>query len=247
MSNSSFTCDFLGCGKYLHLPVTLPCGITICLEHINQTTKFDCYNCKIQHTAIDDFGFRINNKLEDLINNNSHLNGKHKEVKELCDKLHSKLNDINKSNLNDPESFVFDYFASLRNQIDLHRDQMIEEINKNSEKLLKQLKEFENETKKNGNKIKRIQINDYAAKNASNILREPDLNLEMLLRLQNDLNNSMSKLDKKRKLNENLLKMNREIEFIKLDNKSFGFFEVRSLRKFSFNPYRSIQADSVIS
>ena len=236
MNNTPFTCDFVGCGKYLHLPVTLPCGITICSEHLICKTKVDCLNCNNQHIAIDDFGFRINSKLDELIKNNCHLNGKHKEVKMLHDNLLARVNDFNESNLNNPENFFYDYFADLRFQIDLHRDEMIEDINRNSENLLKQLKELENQIRANPDKIEKMQRNDYINENFSDILRQPELNSEMLFNLHSAMSNNLGKLENHRKFNENLLKMNREIEFIRLDNRSLGYLQVLPLGKLPMIP-----------
>ena len=83
----------------------------------------------------------------------------------LHDNLLARVNDFNESNLNNPENFFYDYFADLRFQIDLHRDEMIEDINRNSENLLKQLKELENQIRANPNKIEKMQRNDYINSN----------------------------------------------------------------------------------
>jgi hypothetical protein len=226
MFKSSFTCDFEGCGKYLDSPVTLPCGFTICLQHIENRINFECSKCKIEHKSIDENGFRINYKLSDIINYNHHLDGKHKEVKVLYDKLESSVNEFKKSNLADPDTFIYDYFSNLRNQIDLHREEMMRKINKKSEKILKELSDLENELKENKKNVERIQIDKYIEQDLNLKLREPNLKQDFLLRIQKDLTTKIYDLEARRQLYEKDLKMNHDIEFEKSNDTSFGILRI---------------------
>jgi hypothetical protein len=230
-NKKSFTCDFEECGKYLDSPVTLPCGYTICMSHIKNVSYFECSMCQTKHNSFDQNGFRINVKLADIIYSNLHLDGKHKETKELYDKLQSKVSDFRKSNIFDPDTFIYDYFANLRNKIDLHRDQMIEEINNKSEQIFKELKDLENEMKLNRNKLETINLSDFIQENSRDNLRVPDLNSDKLLSIQNDLIIKISEFENKLSSFDIELKMSREIDFSKSDDKSFGCIQIIPIKK----------------
>ncbi len=50
-------------------------------------------------------------------------------------------------------------FAKIRNQIDLHREEMIASIHKKSEELIKQLNDLERACKANIEKVARVDLN----------------------------------------------------------------------------------------
>ena len=231
MYKSLFICDLDGCKKYLDSPVTLPCGNTICKSHIKFAANFQCSICEQEHKPIDENGFRINTKLSNIIDYDHHLDGTHKEAKVLYDKLNSKLNDFKQSDLADQDRFVYDYFADLRNQIDMHRDEMIEEIRKNSEKLLNQLSDLEKEVHENKNKVEKINYTDFINDDWKSTLRDPNIESVALNKIKSDLGNKIIEFDKKIKSFENGLKMNREIKFAKSDTNSFGRVEINEINK----------------
>lgn len=235
VNKQTFTCDFDECGKFLDSPVTLPCGFTICIEHIKNLSIFDCSKCNSRHKSFDEDGFRINSKLDDIIRSNLHLEGKHKEVKDLYDKLQSKVKDFEKSDIADPDRFIYEYFAKLRNQVDLHRDEMMEEINKRSDQILAELKSLEDELKTNRDKVDTINVFDFIQENSRDSLRETELNSDKLLSIQNDLIIKISEFENKLHLYEIELKMNRDIEFSKSDDKSFGYIKTNLLKQIEFD------------
>jgi hypothetical protein len=84
---SAFICDFVGCNKYFKEPIALPCGDTICKEHVNSlNTTIKCPICD-EEFVVPEEGFRINIKMSSLISKNSQLTGQHKQVKDLFYKL----------------------------------------------------------------------------------------------------------------------------------------------------------------
>ena len=84
---SEYICDFFGCEKYLKEPVTLPCGQTVCKEHLNDAEeKFKCQFCDYNHMKPEK-GFQVNIKMNSLLNKNSHLTDQHKQVKEMFNEL----------------------------------------------------------------------------------------------------------------------------------------------------------------
>ncbi len=50
---SEYICDFAGCERCLKDPITLPCGETICKEHIDDTSA--TFKCKKKKTYTDSY------------------------------------------------------------------------------------------------------------------------------------------------------------------------------------------------
>ena len=58
-----YSCD--KCKLFLQDPILLPCGNTICLQHVSQNLKlYSCGQCN-QHHEIPDSGFPFNKKILD--------------------------------------------------------------------------------------------------------------------------------------------------------------------------------------
>jgi hypothetical protein len=71
------------------------------------------------------------------------LVGLHKEAKEMFDHLQTIIKDFDNMNgLVNPENFLFEYFSNIRNQVDLHRELLIEEINTKYSEIIEDLKEM---------------------------------------------------------------------------------------------------------
>ena len=156
--SSAFICDFVGCKKYFKEPITLPCGDTVCKEHVNHLeTSFKCPICTKEFIILEE-GFCVNRKINALIKENSHLTGQYKEVKDMFDKLEKLIGTFEKSNSANPQLYIHEYFAAIRNKIDLHREQMLDSIQKRSEELLNKLKEMEQECYQNEVKIEKINL-----------------------------------------------------------------------------------------
>ena len=223
----SFICDYKKCSKYLHYPVSLPCGYTICFKHINGKNNFKCLFCKTQHKSINDSGFCINQKLHNLIENNYHLNDnkEHKDAKVLCDKLKSTIRNFRMSNLDEPDIFIDNYFDKKREEINLSRKDLIENIDVKTCQLLDELKVFENKFKENINKVDKLEISNYILEryDLDKTLRDPYLNSSKLAQIKCHLNEQTLDLERKMKSYENDLKMNKEIVFFKAYPNSCGF------------------------
>ena len=86
---SLFICRYINCMKYLKEPVILPCGFSICKEHINdlinsQVENFKCNYCDIYHSSIQDY--QLNLTLKHLMNDEKcHLNGSVLKLENLLD------------------------------------------------------------------------------------------------------------------------------------------------------------------
>ena len=223
--NTVFVCSSKECQKYLENPVTLPCGFTVCKEHVKQVEKgdkdscndelesplfdFDCDICNIKHLLPK--MLPINQMVSELILNDVHLSQEQKELKAHITKLEVLLSSHEKSN---PEEFIFDYFGSLRNQIDLHREKSIETIHKRSDELINQLNEIEQRCKANLKtkiKVPHFQTQDIAKYKAC--LREPNVNLSEINEMVEELKSSVLNFQDEIKMFKSDLTMNQIINF----------------------------------
>jgi hypothetical protein len=230
-NNFVFICDFAGCNKCFKEPITLPCGDTVCKEHINShDTTFTCQICA-KEFIIPEEGFSINRKINAFIRKNSHLTGQQREVKDLFDKLERMINNFTKSNSANPQLYIHEYFAAIRNKIDLHRDQMIDSIQKRSEELLNKLKDVEQECYQNEKKLEKTNFkeqNEDEMKNVFEKLREVDIKKNELVEMKDILNKTLIETRSKIFIFENSLLMNKKIVFGAKDSKEFGLIEIRN-------------------
>ena len=72
---------------------------------------------------------------------------------------------INESELliSDPESYIYDYFYKLRNKIDLHKEQLIQDIEQKYERIIDELKEIETKCKQNAlsKQFNKLDVQNY--------------------------------------------------------------------------------------
>ncbi len=176
-----FICSSKSCNKYLEEPVTLPCGFTICQEHIksnddnsdNKNYTFECVVCKNQHT-VSKF-LAINKTVSDLIESDVQLSQEQKELKANITKIEAILYDHLKEC---PEVYIFDYFSNLKNKIDSQRKKSIQSIHKRTDELIKELNETETKCKVNlRTKIKVLEFETQDIIKHKEALRNPNLNL----------------------------------------------------------------------
>ena len=224
-----YTCDHKDCKKYLVNPIALPCGHSICQKHISSSDikKLKCDTCNKVHLVPEE-GFQINLKLSNIINYNLHLNGKHKEVKEMFDKLNIDILNIKKSELANPDVYLNDYFSNLKTQVDVHRDELIKEIKSKSDELIRKLNELQEECKENKSKLEAIDLDCLKKPEWEDQLNDPNISDEKIIEIENEIKSVPDKLDNKVKLFKNEIIMKRTICFKPADDKSFGYFEIKS-------------------
>ena len=144
------TCELEECKLFFKDPINLPCGSTICQKHVEDCKDtYNCPICKKEH-LIPDTGFPINKFAIKTIENGLHLNEEQKKIANWNQKLESIVKEHDSLN---SDNLIYDYFSNLRNQVDLHREQLIEQINKRSDEIIKQLKEMEANCKLNSSKL----------------------------------------------------------------------------------------------
>ena len=81
--------------------------------------------------------------------------GSSKKIKQMLDDLTETINNYEKF---DSDVYIYDYFAELRNKVDLHREKLVKEINERSDEIIRRLKEKQDKCKLNSNKIKKMNL-----------------------------------------------------------------------------------------
>ena len=132
-------CQFDGCKLILQNPVALPCGDSLCQHHLETMAndQFECCFCNRIHKIPED-GFSINKTINQLVENYFEMDPLRKQIKESLNKLNEIIYEHEKL---DPEGYIFDHIGEIVNRVDLHREELIKEINEKYDEIIKQLKE----------------------------------------------------------------------------------------------------------
>ena len=142
----TFKCNL--CNGLLERPIILPCGETICEKDLNtffnNEEVFQCTHCANEHHKPMQ-GFPLNKnfqKLLDLQVNQIDLSKNYPKYEECNNMLKQIQENIKETDsiAKDPESFVFDYFEKIINQVDTQREKLIEKINLYSEITIERIK-----------------------------------------------------------------------------------------------------------
>ena len=158
MDFNALKCQHEDCGLILENPVTLVCGYNVCRHHLDGLeTKFKCFFCHKQH-SIPEEGFSVNRSFEIMIESFNQSQPLRKLIKIAFENLNQLINEYEKLN---SDAFVYDYFSEIRNKVDLHREELVKEINERSEEIIQKLKLIEEEYKLNKSQLKSlISINE---------------------------------------------------------------------------------------
>lgn len=143
------------CTKIYTDPIILNCGITICAAHLKEDTKYKCSNCNQNHFKLEN-GYPIDYKALKLMEMNENyikvdkinFGNNNQKAKTILDDL-AAIIDQAEPLTKDPLFYIDDFFNKLRNKINLTREQYIQMIEKNFEKVVNQVISFERECRLN--------------------------------------------------------------------------------------------------
>ncbi len=148
------------------------------------------------------------------------------ELKENIAKLEAILFEHFK---NSPEVYIYDYFSSLRNKIDLHREESIQSIHKRSDELIKELNEIEqkcNDNLKNKLNVPEFETQDIAKYKET--LRNPNVNLSEIREMVENMKTSILNFQDEIQMFKSDLTMNQIISFEPNDCiDSFGKLDIK--------------------
>lgn len=191
----TFSCEI--CKKYYELPVMLPCGNSICLEHVLDLRVYKCKLCYEDH-AIPENGLELNKSLQKVLNLNLHLNQQQKEVREAL-RLFEQIIDEFYSATNDSQKYLFEYIVDLKDKIDVEREKLLRE---NKLEMLVRINDYDEKCKRNllnlktvneSNKAKYEQlIQDFVSYRDD--LRKPKLTNQRLKEISQEIQQKISEM-----------------------------------------------------
>ena len=140
----------VNCESTLISPVLLPCGHSVCKKHAieNTNSTIRCGKCGQDH-SIPTNSFPHNEALSMLIETEIgklDFGETYNKAKRCCSELgdiHEKIDAI----LKDPNMFTYEQVNDFRNKIQVKSEEMKLRIDKEVDRLIEKLSEFESDTK----------------------------------------------------------------------------------------------------
>jgi len=223
MDCRALICEFKDCHLIYENPVILPCGYSLCQQHLaDYDDQIICFFCKCEHQKPPN-GFTINIAINRMIESYIESNQFRKETKEAYDRLNRTIYEYDTI---DNEKYLHDYFEQIRNRVDLHREEMINEINEKSDEIIKKLKEKEQYCKLNLIKIVKIKYDEFKNNDLpswKDSLRIADIDPNELKCLKSKIDRYDTIIQRQCNKYKNQLLQNQSIQFEKHDKSStFG-------------------------
>ena len=157
MNLDALVCEYDGCKMIFENPVTLPCGRSLCRQHLDKfDEKFNCYFCDKEHQIPS-----TNVSMTKMIDYCIQFDPLRKKIKDSFDNLNESIKEYE-----DIESdvYIHSYFFEIRNKVDLHREELKNEIDERSEAIIQQLKEKEEKCKLNAQKLQKLSLDEWKNK-----------------------------------------------------------------------------------
>jgi hypothetical protein len=152
------------CNETFDVPMVLPCFELICKRHIennefktNNDGFIKCPFCNDEHQIPEKIDLRIK-KLIDLEVNKIDLGKKYSLAKQELMSLDQLVKEFESLN-NEPESFIYNYYAEMKAKVNLRREELLEAVNLKYEAIMDDLKAKENEAKQEAIKMKQLSEN----------------------------------------------------------------------------------------
>lgn len=140
------------CSRVLEKPVTLPCGSSICLKHLEslQNRTYLCKLCDEDH-HIEESNMIVSKALERLINSNVenlNLGCDYNDAFDFCNGLDQSLKNL-EAWTNEPMSFIKQTIDKLKNKTELIREERKLKIDEEAKKIIEQLETYLEQCKNN--------------------------------------------------------------------------------------------------
>jgi hypothetical protein len=88
--SATLICNFKYCKRYLENPVCLPCGHSICKEHLEEAVL--CSKCGVIIQKLPEDGYKVNEALSEILAMNLHYSSdKQKRCKQKIDQLKTSV------------------------------------------------------------------------------------------------------------------------------------------------------------
>ena len=190
MDSESLICKHYDCNKYFKEPIILPCGSSMCKEHLenlqinenkkkrkNLKSNFKCSSCKKNHDLFKEYETNIS--LLDLIAKHDLLVSEPHRI-DLKESLEEIQDSLNKFNLlqNDPNNYIYESIGEQKRLVDLQREKLKLQIDEISDNLIQKLDEIKNKSLEKMKTIKKIDIDEKKLKTEKmlqDVIRNPNL------------------------------------------------------------------------
>ena len=157
------------------------CGESICSIHLdeevnanNKRKLFTCSLCNESHTIKSSKKFATNKIAENLMKMqvaNLNLGDTYEQAERECKRLEATLDNL--TNLkNDPVNFIFEYISKLKNKVDLRREEIKLDVDRQSDDMIRRLEAFEQECYEKTKQSKLVAQGDELLKKARASLDE---------------------------------------------------------------------------
>jgi hypothetical protein len=243
-------CQFPTCQKFLENPISLACSFNLCREHFvlkNSIVKTEtpiyqvyCHVCQKVHEFAQD-SLKINEYMADVINENNHLNEQQKQIKSKLAELQQILSGQQNHSI---KNGIVNYFEKIRNQVKLHRDELVQHIKERSDQILTIIKELE-EAKlemiahSNQPPSKRMRLSEEESIDLTEYqecVRTPEITIQQSSELLVKINQNISEIKQRIEMcqNESELQFlgNQKIVFVPYSTVSFGCLKFIDQEKF---------------
>ena len=139
------------CKEILKLPVVLPCGDSICKHHVDKKNECKTIECVLCNEVFDipTNGFARNKALEKLLEkeiNEIDLGEEYNSAFDKCQQFNDLYEHFNRIK-NHPEMRIHSVINELKNKVDLRREELKQEIDKEALKIVEKLDEFKKQCK----------------------------------------------------------------------------------------------------
>ena len=143
-----FDCDL--CHQILVDPISIPCGNNFCKSHLDtllinvskDKSFFSCEICKEEH-FIPKSGFLVNKRMQSGLEiqfNTLKLTPVFDECKQEIKKANENLEKVKTLEKNS-ESFIYEYFADIKRQVDIRREDLKVKIDKYSDEVIQSIED----------------------------------------------------------------------------------------------------------
>ena len=203
---STFTCS--KCSKIYKDPIVLPCGHTICNQHVQNQLKIkiNCIECDNKEFCLTQTLLSSNHVVRQLIEREHFLLDAEKNLKKKLEEILARLEEHDQIYLRLKESFLiydvesYDFFRELERQIDYHRENeafnsMGDKVDDIALTMIDRIKAFEKVySKKQSEQLKSLLSEEIFAQNIAELklklielFRDPNIVIEDLNGFQRQL------------------------------------------------------------
>ena len=137
------TCNY--CNEIYKQPVTLACGDTICIEHIDKIISSDSAKKLISPICNQENvnqNHSANKLVEALLQIEIHKFELDPKYELIFNNLKREIQNLEKI-LNDPENYIYEEINELKRQVDLDRENLKSEIDNLADELIKKLESYD--------------------------------------------------------------------------------------------------------